>query len=59
MARKDSRIGINDVSIVFPACNVFKAYSVDPVSFFRRARRGTRRGSSTMIKKSSFRPHQR
>ena len=31
---------ITVVSIVFPACHVFKSYSVDP--FFRWGRRGTR-----------------
>ena len=47
----DSRIVITVGSIVFHACHVFKLYSVDPVSFFRWGGRGTRRGSSIMIKK--------
>ena len=57
--RYDSRIAISVASIVFPACHVSKSYSVDPVSFFRWARRGPRRGSSTKIKKSNTRPHHR
>ena len=39
-----SRIAITVVSIVCPACHVFKSYSVDPFSFLRWGRRGTRRG---------------
>ena len=32
--RYDCRIAIIVVSIVFPACHVFKSYSVKPVFFF-------------------------
>jgi len=54
----DSRIAITVGSIVFHACRVFKLYSVDPVSFFRWGGRGTRRGCSIKIKKSSIRKKQ-
>ena len=57
MARKDSRIAITVVSIVFG--HVMFSNYIQLILFFQIGRRGTKRVSSAKIKKSTIRLHQR
>ena len=47
----DSRIAITVVSIVFPACHVFKSYSVDHFSFFQDGKKRNKEGKFDKDKK--------